>query len=106
MSGAAVSAAGGGMRCTIASSTSVTPVPSLALARSTSSRGMASVSSSSPRTISGSADGRSILLMTGMIVRFWAIARWTLARVCASMPWLASMTRIAPSQAWSDRLTS
>ena len=67
---------------------------------------MASVSSSSDITISGSALGRSILLMTGMIVRFCAIARWTLARVWASIPWLASMTRIAPSQAWSDRLTS
>ena len=94
------------MRCTMASRTWSTPVPSLAEARITSSRGMASVSSSSAITISGSALGRSILLMTGMTTRFWAKARCTLASVWASIPWLASTTRIAPSQAWRDRLTS
>jgi hypothetical protein len=82
------------------------PMPSFALASSTSSRGIASVSSSSAITISGSADGRSTLLMTGMIVRSWAMARCMFASVCASIPWLASTTRIAPSQAWSERLTS
>ena len=94
--------AGGGTRRTIASRISCTPVPSFALARRTSSRGMARVSSSSSMTISGSALGRSILLMTGMTVRLCAMARWTLASVCASMPWVASTTRIAPSQAWAS----
>ncbi len=47
------------------------PVPSLAEASSTSSRGMARTFSSSSITTSGCADGRSILLMTGMITRFW-----------------------------------
>ncbi len=49
-----------------------TPVPSLAEARSTSSRGMARTLSSSSMTTSGWADGRSILLMTGTITRFCA----------------------------------
>ena len=44
--------------------------------------------------------------MTGMMTRFWAMARWALASVWASMPCVASTTRMAPSQAWSDRLTS
>jgi hypothetical protein len=56
--------------------------------------------------VSGSADGRSILLRTGMRVRFSLSARWTFASVWASMPWVASTTRIAPSQAWSEWLTS
>ena len=34
-----------------------------------------------------------------MSVRFSRRARWTLASVCASMPCVASTTRIAPSQA-------
>jgi hypothetical protein len=33
-------------------------------------------------------------------------ARWTFASVCASIPWAASTTRIAPSHAWRLRLTS
>ena len=60
---------GGGTRSTIASRISATPVPSLAEARITSSRGIARTFSSSSMTCSGSAVGRSILLMTGMIVR-------------------------------------
>ena len=75
------------------------PVPSFAEARSTSSRGIARTFSSSSITTSGWADGRSILLTTGMITRSWRSARWTLASVWASIPWAASMTRIAPSQA-------
>ena len=35
-----------------------------------------------------------------------ARARCTLASGCASIPWLASITRIAPSQACRERLTS
>ena len=74
-SGAFASPAGAGTRATMASRISAIPMPSLALARSTSSRGIPSVSSSSSVTLSGSADGRSILLTTGMIVRFCARAR-------------------------------
>src|SRR3954454_13408019 len=83
-----------------------TPVPSFALARMTSSRGMASTFSSSSITTSGCADGRSILLRTGMIVRPSRNARWTLASVWASMPSAASTTRMAPSHACRLRLTS
>ena len=82
------------------------PIPSLALARMTSSRGMARTFSSSSMIVSGSALGRSILLRTGMRVRFSRMARWTLARVWASMPCVASTTRIAPSQACRLWLTS
>jgi hypothetical protein len=56
--------------------------------------------------VSGSADGRSILLITGMISRPASSARYRLERVCASMPWLASTTSRAPSQAARLRLTS
>ena len=72
----------------------------------TSSRGIASTFSSSSMIVSGSADGRSILLRTGMSVRFSRSARWTLASVWASMPCVASTTRIAPSQACRLWLTS
>ena len=47
----------------------------------------------------GSALGRSILLITGRISRSWSRARYTLASVWASMPWAASTTSTAPSQA-------
>ena len=72
----------------------------------TSSRGMARMFSSSSMIVSGSADGRSILFRTGIRVRFSRSARWTLASVCASIPCVASTTRIAPSQAWRLWLTS
>ena len=49
--------------------------------------------------LSGSAPGRSILLMTGMISRPASTARCALASVCASTPWLASTTSSAPWQA-------
>ena len=84
----------------------MTPVPSLALARITSSRGIARTFSSSSMIVSGSAEGRSILLRTGISVRFSLSARWTLASVCASIPCVASTTRIAPSQACRLWLTS
>ena len=53
-----------------------------------------------------SALGRSILLMTGMISRLCSIAMYMLASVCASTPWLASISRTAPSQAEIERDTS
>ena len=51
---------------------------------------------------SGSAHGKSILLMTGMNSRLFSMARYVLASVCASTPCEASTTSSAPSQA--DRL--
>eukprot|EP00966_Prymnesium_polylepis_P182201 4221159-Prymnesium_polylepis.1 len=53
-----------------------------------------------------SAPGRSILLSTGMMVSCWLSARYALAIVCASTPWLASTTSSAPSHAASERDTS
>ena len=64
------------------------------------------VSTSSWATRSGSAEGRSILFTTGMSVRFASIARYTFASVWAWMPWAASTTSSAPSQAASARETS
>ena len=104
--GAVGSPLGGGTRATMASRISGTPVPSLAEASRTSSRGMARMFSSSSITRSGWAEGRSILLMTGTMTSPWASARCTLASVWASMPWAASTTSTAPSQACRLRLTS
>ena len=65
---------GGGMRFTIASSTSGQPVPVLAETSSGSSIGMARMSSISRETSFTSAPGRSTLLSTGTISSFasWA----------------------------------
>ena len=57
-------------------------------------------------TPSGSADGKSILLMTGRISRSFSSAMKTLANVCASTPCVASTTSNAPSQADNERETS
>ncbi len=70
------------------------------------SRGMPVTSEISSATISGCAASRSILLTTGMSVSPASTARYRLASVCASMPWAASTTRRAPSQAASDLETS
>ncbi len=105
-SGASGSPRGGGTRCTTASRMSRVPMPSRALARMQSSPGRPITSSISLRTSSGSAAGRSILLITGTIARSFSSAWYTLARVCASMPWAASTTRMAPSHAASERDTS
>ena len=64
------------------------------------------ISSISFLTFSGSALGRSILLITGMISRPLSSAKYTLAKVWASIPCAASTTKIAPSQAAKDRETS
>ena len=60
----------------------------------------------SSATSSVRAEGRSILLMTGMMLRSASNAWYRLARVWASMPCVASTTSTAPSQAFSARLTS
>ena len=78
----------------------------LALAGMQSSAGMQRMSSSCFLHFGTSAAGRSILLRTGMMVRFCSIARCTLATVWASTPWAASTIRIAPSQAARVRETS
>lgn len=54
----------------------------------------------------GSALGRSILLMSGMISRLAFMAIMAFATVCASTPWVASTTSTAPSHAARLRLTS
>jgi hypothetical protein len=68
--GAFGSPLGGGTRSTIASKISSMPMPSFALARITSEGSISSAFSISSLTRSGSAAGRSILLMTGTIARF------------------------------------
>ena len=55
---------------------------------------------------SGSALGKSILLINGKISKLLSKAKYTFARVCASTPWVASTTKIAPSQAAKDLDTS
>ena len=57
------------------------------------------ISSISFFTSSGLAFGRSTLLITGIISRSLSNAKYTFASVCASTPWDASTTKIAPSHA-------
>jgi len=57
------------------------------------------MSSISCFTSSGLAFGKSILFITGNISKSFSIAKYTFANVCASTPWLASTTSIAPSHA-------
>ena len=103
-SGVALRAAGCG--CTTASSTAGTPSPVLAEICRISSRRQPMTETISSARFSGSAPGRSILFSTGMISRSFSRARRVLARVCASTPWVASTTRMAPSQAARLRDTS
>ena len=63
-------------------------------------------SSTSLITRLGSALGKSILLITGKISKLLSSAKYTFAKVCASTPWTASTTKIAPSQAAKERDTS
>jgi hypothetical protein len=94
------------MRSMTASRISSMPMPFFALARMASSAGMERTSSSCFCTVSMSALGRSILLMTGNELEPCLLARWTLATVCASTPCAASMMSSAPSQAERLRETS
>ena len=57
-------------------------------------------------TRSTSADGRSILLITGTTCRPNSVARYRFASVWASTPCEASTTKRAPSQLISERRTS
>ena len=97
-SGAEASPDGAGILVTICSRTSSILIPFLA--------DISGASSISSITLSGSALGRSILLITGNTSRSWSNARYTLASVCASIPCAASTTSIAPSQAASALDTS
>ncbi len=106
MSGAAGSPFGAGMSWTICSRSSRTPVPTLPDVRTAWRAGIPMTSSICSRAISGTADGRSTLLMHGTIVRSLWIARYAFASVCASTPCVASTTRTAPSHAASERDTS
>ena len=97
---------GAGTFCTTSSSTASMLMPSLAEISGASSAGRPIMSSTSCLAFRGSAAGRSILLNTGRISRSWSMAKYVLASVWASTPWVASTTSSAPSQAASDRLTS
>ncbi|MNZ92240.1 hypothetical protein D3C78_1112580 [compost metagenome] len=68
-SGASISPVGGGMTSTRRSSTSITPMPLLALQATASVASMPMMCSISSLTRSGSAWGRSILLSTGITSR-------------------------------------
>ena len=107
LSGASVPCVlGGGMRFTMASSTSGQPTPVLADTSNGSSIGMARMSSTCCETPFTSAPGRSTLFRTGTISSCASCAKYVLATVCASTPCAASTTSSAPSHAPMDRLTS
>ena len=97
MSGLSSSPVGGGIFFTIASRISFVPMPSLALASIASEQSSPIASSICSFVFSGSAAGRSILFITGIISRSCSTARYALARVCASTPCDASTIRSAPS---------
>ena len=90
---------GYGIRFIIASINSLIPTPFLALQRIISSSLNPKLSINSFFTLSISALGKSILFITGIIVKSFSIARYRLARVWASIPCAASTTSSAPSQA-------
>ena len=73
--GASGSPFGGGMSRTIRSRSSSMPMPIFAEVRTASSAGIPTTCSICSRARSGSAEGRSILLMTGTITRLLWIAR-------------------------------
>ena len=77
---------GGGTSATIDSSISFVPVPSLALAKTACSVEIPTISSISFFTLSGSAEGRSILFITGRSSSPESAARYAWASVWASTP--------------------
>ena len=97
---------GAGRSRTIRSSSSGTPSPVLPETFSTSSGSTPMRLASSSAYFSGWAAGRSILFSTGMMVRSFSMARYRFARVWASIPWAASTSSRAPSQAARERETS
>ncbi len=99
LSGFCLLSSGGGIRCMIDSRISCIPIPAFALASVASVASMPTISSISLFTLSGSAEGRSILFITGMSSSPESTAKYALATVWASTPWEASTTSSAPSQA-------
>jgi len=98
-------ATGGGMRCTTASSSSGTLVPSLA-GDAEDPSGFARSAHAAPAPV-GPARLREVdLVEHGDDLHPASIARNRLESVCAWIPCDASTTRIAPSHAWSERDTS
>ena len=75
------------------------PMPSLADTSGASDASMPIISSISSFVSSGRELARSILFRHGKISRSSSRARYTLAMVCASTPWVESTTSTAPSQA-------
>ncbi|CKF97900.1 Uncharacterised protein [Streptococcus pneumoniae] len=104
--GSSESPVGAGTFSTICSKISSIPIPAFAEASTASDASNPITSSTSWRTRSGSALGKSILLITGKISKLLSSAKYTFANVCASIPCAASTTRIAPSQAAKLRDTS
>ena len=75
------------------------PWPVLALTYNASLQSIPTAFSISSQTLSGSADGKSILFIIGSISNPISAARKAWAKVCASTPWAASTTNNTPSQA-------
>ena len=96
---------GSGICSIILSSNSSIPTPVLADVSTTSSL-LKPIFSNSPITFSTSAEGKSILLITGITFKLLSIAKYKLANVWASIPWAASTTNKAPSHAAKDLETS
>ena len=94
-----ISPFGHGILSITASSNLSIPKPVFALVKIISSSLNPSTSLSSFFTLSTSALGKSILFITGIIVKSFSKAKYTFASVCASIPCAASTTKIAPSQA-------
>ena len=85
---------------------SSTPKPDFALTLNISFWLISRSSDKSFFTASTSADGKSILFITGMIIRFSSLAILKWAIVWASRPWVASTKSITPSHADKDLETS
>ena len=85
-SGASISPLGSGIYSTIASRRSSIPIPVFPDTSTALSEGNPITSSISSFTLSGSAEGKSILFITGNISRSFSRARYTFANVCASIP--------------------
>ena len=83
-----------------------TPSPVLALTSITSSSTTSKKSIRSFLTAGISAEGKSILLMIGIIFKPKSLARFVCAMLWASIPWVASTINSALSHADSYRDTS
>ena len=106
LSGDWISPFGGGRIFTMASKTSSIPFPVLADISIALLVSRPITSSIWLFILSGSDAGKSILFKTNIISWLLSIALYVLARVWASTPWDASITKIEPSHAASDLSTS